>query len=107
MTCLRKILGAVSCCALFCICLGLSDVASSAENKIGEPGKVIIGKVLRIEGSNYFIKEREDGKEMRLQVDKTTQTNVVGVTVSDNVMAKVTEQNHVELILKDPENQFR
>jgi len=104
---LRQILGAVSCCVLLGAGLGLSDVASSAENKMSEPGKVIIGKVLRIEGNTYFLKEREDGKETRLQVDKTTQTNVVGVTVGDNVMAKVNDQNHVELIITDPENQFR
>ena len=107
MTGLRKILGAMSCCVLFCVCLGLFDLASSAENKMREPDKVIIGKVLRIEGSNYFIKDREDGKEMRLQVDKTTKTNVIGVSVGDNVMAKVNDQNHVELILTDPENQIR
>ena len=107
MTGLRKIFVAVSCCVLFCVCLGLSDVASSAENKMSEHGKVIIGKVQRIEGSNYFLKDRKDGKEMRLEVDKTTQTNVVGVTIGDNVMAKVNDQNHVELILTDPENQFR
>ena len=104
---LRQILGAVSCCVLLGAGLGLSDVASSAENKMSGPGKVIIGKVLRIEGNTYFLKEREDGKETRLQVDKTTQTNVVGVTVGDNVMAKVNDQNHVELIITDPENQFR
>ena len=104
---LPKILAAVSCCVLLGAGLGLSDVASSAENKMNGPGKVIIGKVLRIEGSNYFLKEREDGKEMRLQVDKTTQMNVVGVTVGDNAMAKVNDQNHVELIITDPENQFR
>ena len=104
---LRQILGAVSCCVLLGAGLGLSDVASSAENKMSEPGKVIIGKVLRIEGNTYFLKEREDGKETRLQVDKMTKTNVVGVTVGDNVMAKVNDQNHVELIITDPENQFR
>ena len=104
---LRQILGAVSCCVLLGAGLGLSDVASSAENKMSEPGKVIIGKVLRIEGNTYFLKEREDGKETRLQVDKTTKTNVAGVTVGDNVMAKVNDQNHVELIITDPENQFR
>ena len=104
---LRQILGAITCGVLFCGGLGLSDVASSAENKMNGPGKVIIGKVLRIEGNTYFLKEREDGKETRLQVDKTTQMNVVGVTVGDNVMAKVNDQNHVELIITDPENQFR
>ena len=30
------------------------------------------GKLLHIEGDNYFVKNREDGKEVRLHVDKTT-----------------------------------
>ena len=104
---LRQILGAISCSVLFCGGLGLSDVASSAENKKSEPEKVIIGNVLRIEGNNYFVKDREDGKEMHLYVDKTTQMNAVGVTAGDTVMAKVGDQNHVELVLSDLENQFR
>jgi hypothetical protein len=104
---LHRILGAALCCVLFCVCLGLSDVASSAENKKSESEKVIIGNVLRIEGNNYVVKDREDGKEIRLQVDKTTQMNVVGVTVGDDVMAKVDDQNHAELIITDLENQFR
>ena len=107
MTGLRQILDAMSCGVLLCVGLGLSDVASSAENKMSEPGKVIIGKVLRIEGNDYVVRNREDGKEMHLSVDKTTHMNVVGVTAGDNVMAKVGDQNHVELILTDPENQFR
>ena len=77
MTALRKIPNAVSCLALLCMGLGLSDVASPAENK-SESEKVIIGNVLRIEGNNYVVKDREDGKEIRLQMDKTTKTNVVG-----------------------------
>ena len=104
---LRQILGAVSCSVLFCGGLGLSDVASSAENKMSESGKVIIGKLLRFEGNDCIVKNREDGKEMRLNVDKTTEMNAAGVTAGDNVMAKVGDQNHVELIITDPENQFR
>ena len=107
MTGLHKILGAVSCCVLFCVCPGLSDVASPAENKKSEHERVIMGNVLRIEGNSYVVKAREDGKEIRLQVDKTTKMNVVGVNVGDHVMAKVNDQNHVDLILTDPENQFR
>ena len=107
MTALRKIPDAVSCLALLCMGLGLSDVAWSAENKKSESEKIIIGNVLRIEGNNYVVKDREDGKELRLQVDKTTQMNVVGVTVGDNVMAKVDDQNHAELIITDLKNQFR
>ena len=29
------------------------------------------GKLLRTESDNYFVKNREDGKEVRLHVDKT------------------------------------
>ena len=107
MTGLHRILSVVTCCVLFCVCLGLTDIASSGENKKSEHEKVIRGNVLRIEGNNYFVKDREDGKEVRLQVDKTTQMNVVGVTAGDNVMAQVNDQNHVELIITDLENQFR
>ena len=57
-------------------------------------------RLLRIEGHNYVVKDREDGKEIRLQVDKTTQMNVVGVTIGDDVMAKVDDQNHEELIIR-------
>jgi len=104
---LRQILGAVSCSVLFCGGLGLSDVASSAENKMSESGKVIIGKLLRFEGNDCIVKNREDGEELRLYVDKTTKMNVVGVTVGDSVMAKVYDRNHVELILTDQKNVFR
>ena len=55
--------------------LGLSDAASSAENKTSEPEKIIIGNVLRIEGNNYLVKDRDDGKEICLHVDKTTKMN--------------------------------
>jgi len=34
-------------------------------------GKIIKGEVLRVEGDNYFLKG-QDGKEVRMQTDKTT-----------------------------------
>ena len=104
---LRQLFGVISCSVLFYGGWGLTDVASSAENGINAPAKVIIGKVVRIEGDNYVVKNRDDGKEIRLCVDKTTKRNVGGVTVGDSVMAKLGDQNHVELIITDPENQFR
>ena len=58
MTGLRTILAAASCSVLLCVGLGISDVASSAENKKKESEQVIIGKVLRIEGNKYVIKNR-------------------------------------------------
>ena len=107
MTGLRQILSAMSCGVLFCVGLGVCDVALAAESKMSESGKAIIGKVLRIEGNNYVVKNREDGKEMRLYVDKTTKMNSAGVTAGDSVMAKVDDQNHVEFILTDQKNVFR
>ena len=44
-------------------------------------------KLLRIEGDNYFVKNREDGKEVRLHVDKTMMINAVGIRAEDNVLA--------------------
>ena len=99
MTALRKILGALSCSVLLCVGLGIPDVASSAETKKSESEPVIIGKLLRIEGNQYIVRNREDGKEVRLYVDKTTtQLNPGGVTAGDNVMARVDDQNHIEII---------
>ena len=97
----RPIISAVACSLLFAG-LGLSDVASSSE-KMGdtESGKVIKGKVLRVEGPNYFVKNKEDGKEVRLRIDKNTQTNPIGVVTGDDVIAKVDDQNHVESLLPD------
>ena len=104
---LRQILGAMTCGVLFCVGLGLPDVASSAESKMGESGKAIIGQVLRIEGNDYVVKNKEDGKEIHLYMDKTTKMNAAGVTVGDGVMAKVDDQNHVDLIFTDQKNVFR
>jgi uncharacterized protein len=69
-----------------------------------ESGKVIKGKVQRIEGDNYFVKNREDGKEVRLHVDKTTQTDALGIMTGDNVRANVNDQNQVMSILTDQKN---
>jgi hypothetical protein len=55
----------------------------------------------KIEGDNYFVKNRADGKEVRLHIDSTTQMNAVGISAGDNVIANVNEQNHVMSILTD------
>jgi len=109
MTGLRKILGGVSCGVLLCVGVGFSDVAWSADKMTRESGsgKVIIGNLLRIEGNNYFVKNREDGKEVCVYVDKTTQMNGVGVAAGDSVMVQVNDQNHVKFILADQKNLFR
>ena len=70
--------------------MGLSDVAFSAEKMSDkESGKIIKGTVLRSEGPNYFVKTREDGKEVRLHIDKNTQVKALGIVIGDNVIAKI------------------
>jgi hypothetical protein len=104
---LQKVLGVVAFGILFCVGLGFPNVATSSENKMKEPEKIIIGKVLKIEGDNYVVRDREEGKEIRLQVDPTTKMNAAGVRTGDIAMAKVDHENHIEIILADPVNQFR
>lgn len=59
------------------------------------------GKLLRFEGDKYFLKNREDGKEVRLHVEKATIKDAVGLTEGDNIIAEITDQNHVVVILTD------
>jgi translation initiation factor IF-1 len=56
---------------------------------------------LRIEGPNYFVKSKENGKEVRLRIDKNTQMNAIGVVTGDKVVAKMDDQHHVLSILPD------
>jgi translation initiation factor IF-1 len=99
MVSLPKIVGVMTCGFVL---LGLSVVASSLD-KIGDtdPGKTIKGEVLRVEGDNYFIKNGEDGKVVRLHVDKTTNKKSVPIRPGDNVEAKFNDQNHAISILTD------
>ena len=96
-----KVVGVISCSVL--LCLGLSGVALSTD-KIGDaqPGKTIKGEVLRVEGdSYYFIKDGEDGKVVRVHVDKTTEKNAARVVPGDNVEVKFNDQNHAISILSN------
>ena len=106
MLSIRPIIGAVACSALLWAGLGLSNVALSSERsseKMGdkESGNIIKGTVLRSEGPTYFIKNREDGKEVRLRVDKNTQIKGLGIVTGDDVVVKLDDQNHVEFISPD------
>ena len=102
MLIVRPIISAVSCSMLLCAGLVLSDVAASSEKmEDKESGKVIKGKVLRVEGPNYFVKNKEDGKEVRLRIDKNTQMNPIGVVTGDDVIVKIDDQNHVESLLPE------
>jgi hypothetical protein len=87
---------AVLCSLLLCAGLGLSDIAFS------EPHIYIEGKVVRIEGQNYVVKKREDGKEAHLRVDKNTKMSAVGIKPSDHVWAIIDDQNHVKSMLLGP-----
>jgi len=54
--------------------------------------KTIKGELLRTEYENYFVKG-QDGKEVRLHTDKTTQ--MMGqIKKGDRIEAKVNDQNH-------------
>lgn len=101
MVSIPKVVGVLSCS--FLLCLGLSGVAYSLTDKIGDtqPGKTIKGEVLRVEGDNYFIKNGEDGKEIRLHVDKTTTKNFEKALPGDNVDVKFNDQNHAISIISD------
>ena len=120
MVSIPKVVGVMSCG--FLLCLGLSNVAqagdaASAEMKgdrsdrrqggqdAGERqkndrtggsdsqgGKTIKGEVLRVEGDTYFVKG-QDGKEVRMQTDKTTQ-KTGSITQGDRIEATVNDQNH-------------
>ena len=115
MVSILKVVGLISCG--FLLCLGLSsaaqagDAASTADaTKAGQSdmkagqaglkgeqdkmkgGHTIMGEVLRVEGENYFVKG-QDGKEVRLHTDKTTQ-KMGEINQGDRIEAKVNDQNH-------------
>lgn len=57
-------------------------------------GKTIKGGVLRVEGNdNYFVKG-QDGKEVRLHIDQTTQ-KTGNIQPGGRIEAKVNDVNHV------------
>ena len=122
MISIPKIVGVLSCGFLLCIGLSneaQADNAASAQDemkadqsdrrqggqKAGEQqtsdelksgqskdGKTIKGDLLRVEGDNYVVKG-QDGKEVRLHTDKTTQ--MLGeIKKGDRIEAKVNDQNH-------------
>jgi hypothetical protein len=57
-----------------------------------ERAKTITGELVRVEYGDYFVKG-QDGKEVHLTTDKTTQ--MMGqIKKGDRIEAKVTAQNH-------------
>ena len=99
MVSIPKVVGVLLCGVL--LCLGLSTAAHAGP--ADEPGasrleraKTITGELLRVEYGDYFVKG-QDGKEIRLHTDKTTQ--IMGqIGKGDRIEARVTEQNHALLI---------
>ena len=120
MVSIPKVISVMSCGVL--LCLGLSNAAqaenaavqeemkadqtdrrqggqvigekqSSDEMKGGQAksGKTIKGEVLRVEGDTYFVKG-QDGKEVRLRTDNTTQKSGV-IIKGDRIEASMNEQN--------------
>jgi hypothetical protein len=126
MVSIPKTIGVLSCG--FLLCLGLSnaaqaDNAASSVDKLkadqsdrrqggqeaGEKqmndleggqskgGTSIKGEVLGVEGDNLLVKAK-DGKEVRLQIDETTQ-KARNIEPGERIEAKVNDQNHALWIL--------
>jgi hypothetical protein len=99
MVAIPKVVGVLLCG--FLLCLGLSTAARAAgadetgANRLAQ-AKTITGELLRVEYGEYLVKG-QDGKEVRLHIDKTTQ--VMGqIGKGDRIEAKVNDQNHALLI---------
>jgi len=126
MVSIPKTIGILSCG--FLLCLGLSnaaqaDHAASSADKLkadqsdrrqggqeageqhmndmeggqSEGSKTIKGEVLRVEGENMFVKA-EDGKEVRLHTDHTTQ-KARNIEPGERIEAKVNDQDHALVVL--------
>jgi len=110
-----KIVGVLSCG--FVLCLGLPNVASSADKlNTGqsdkkmftvsdkdrfEAGKEVKGEVVRVEGEKYFVRE-DSGSVVQMHVDATTEKRAsVMVKPGDHVIAKVNAQGHAISFLAD------
>jgi hypothetical protein len=122
MVSIPKVVGVLSCGFLLCLGLShaaQADDAASAQDEMkadqsdrrqggqeagekhmgdemkggqSQDGKTIKGEVLRVEGDNYFVKG-QDGKEVRMQIDKTTQ-KIGSIKEGDRIEAKVNDENH-------------
>jgi hypothetical protein len=115
MVAIPKVVGILSCG--FLLCLGLSNVASSADklNTVQsggkmftvadkdrfEAGKEVKGEIVRVEGDNYIVRE-DSGSEVRMHVDATTETkSKLKPKPGDHVIAKVNDKGHAITFLTD------
>jgi preprotein translocase subunit SecF len=114
MVSIHKVVGVLSCS--FLLCLGLSTVASSAEQfnaghsggKIWTvedkdrfvSGKEVKGEIVKIDGENYVVREAS-GAEERMHVDSNSQKRSMAPKVGDHVLAKVDAKGHAVSFLTD------
>jgi hypothetical protein len=101
MISIPKVVGVLSCGLL--LCLGLSQAAHAAD-EVGpsrlEQAKVIKGDLVRVDYSDYIVKDK-DGQEVHVHLTKKTQ--VMGqIKKGDRVEAKVDDQNNALLIRSLP-----
>ena len=75
------------------------NVNNAEGSKRADGAKTIKGEVVRIEGDIYFVKG-QDGKEIRLYTDKTTQM-ARNIEPGYHIEAKVNDQNHALSILSE------
>ena len=71
---------------------GEKQMSNEMKGDQSKDGKMIKGEVLRVEGDNYFVKG-QDGKEVRMHIDKTTET-IGSFKQGDRIEAKVNDENH-------------
>lgn len=113
MGAIQQIIGVLSCS--FVLCLGLSTVASSADelNQSGGkiflvddkdrfvPGKEVKGEIVKVEGEHYVVRETS-GAEVRMHVDaRTEKRSSMTPKVGEHVLAKVDAKGHAVSFLTD------
>jgi len=115
MVSILKVVGVLSCG--FLLCLGLSNVASSADKlNTGqsdktmftvsdkddfEAGREVKGEVVRVEGENYSVRE-DNGNVVKIHVDATTEKkSKLMAKAGDHVIAKVNDKGHAITFLTD------
>jgi len=115
MVSILKVVGVLSCG--FLLCLGLSNVASSADKlNTGqsdktmftvsdkdnfEAGREVKGEVVRVEGENYSVRE-DSGNVVKIHVDATTEKkSKLMPKPGDHVLAKVNAKGHAISFLTD------
>src|SRR5688572_25573358 len=79
---------------------GGTQMNEEMEGKPSQRVQAIKGEVSRVEGENYFVKA-EDGKEVRLHTDDTTQ-KTGDINQGDRIEAQMDDQNHALSIRSTP-----